>query len=68
MGCGALQDRASGRRNILGSAGVGLLAPRVRRLLHAGRWRSLRKPLTENISRQVDVPIFRDGNERLDLV
>src|SRR5258708_40302738 len=67
MGCGALQDRASGCRNILVSAGLGPLAPRVRRLLHAGRWRSLRKPLTQNISRQVDVPIFRDGNERLDL-
>ena len=36
MGSGALQDRASIRRRILISEGLGLLAPGVGRLLHAG--------------------------------
>ena len=68
MGRGALQDRASRRRGILLSAGLGLLAPGVGRLLHAGRWRPLRQPHAQTIGRQVDVPVFCNGNQRLALV
>ena len=38
MGRGAVQDRASRRRGILVSTGLGLRAPGVGRLLRAGRW------------------------------
>ena len=65
---GAVQDRASRRRGILVATGLGVLAPGVGRLLHAGRWRRSRQPSPQTIGRQVDVADFRDGNQRLDLV
>ena len=68
MGRGALQDRASRRRGILVSTGLGLLAPGVGRLLHAGRRRRLRQPPAQTIGRQVDVPVLCNGNQRLGLV
>ena len=65
---GALQDRASRRRGILVAAGLGVLAPGLGRLLHAGRRRRSRQPPPQTVGRQVDVAVFCNGNQRLDLV
>jgi glycosyltransferase involved in cell wall biosynthesis len=64
----ALQDRAYGCRRILVSSGLGLHAPRVRRLLLARQRRSPGKPYAKAACGQVDVHIFRGESQRVGLV
>ena len=68
MGRGAVQDRASGRRDVLVSARLGLLAPGVGRLLRAGRRRPLRQRHAQDIGRQVDGSVSRKPTQGLALV
>ena len=65
LGCGAVQDRASGRRGVLVAARLGLLAAGTGRLLHAGRRRPLRQPHAQAAGRQVDGPVCRKRDARI---
>ena len=59
MEAGVEQDRTSRRGGILVSEGLGVLAPGVGRLLHAGGG-CLRQPRAQTTGRQVDVAVFCD--------